>query len=100
MDAGLTHDLRVGAGAAGYAPFGSPAPLKLEPPPSVATYIIETEEMRYEIQDVVPVGYGSLNLAIGDRVTFAVHKKTIYVRDAKGTEHRLRVMKTIRKPKP
>ena len=62
--------------------------------PEVATYVIETADVRLELQDIVEIGYGSLNVTVGEPVIFAVQKKTVYVRDAKGSEHKLRLLKS------
>ena len=63
----------------------------------VRTYVIETDTLRLEIEDVVPIGRRSLDVSIGDRVTFAVDKKSVYVRDADGKEHKLRLTKRTAK---
>jgi len=66
--------------------------------PEVATYVIETDTLRIEMQEVQPIGPESLKMSVGDHVVFALDKKTAYVRDAKETEHRLLVTKKITKP--
>jgi len=66
----------------------------------VATYVIETDTLRIETQEVQPIGPESLKMSVGDHVVFALDTKTAYVRDAKETEHRLLVTKKITKPKP
>jgi hypothetical protein len=63
----------------------------------VNTYVIETDELRLELKDVVPVGRRSVDAAVGRPVTFALEKDTLYVRDADGTEHKLRVTKRVAK---
>jgi hypothetical protein len=55
--------------------------------------VIETQDDRIEVKDILPVGPGSLNLIVGDQVMFAVAKKTVYIRDAKGHEYRFRLTK-------
>src|SRR5262245_53891728 len=44
----------------------------------VARYVIDTEDRRYELQDMVAIGSNELArvVKIGDPVTFAVEKKT------------------------
>jgi hypothetical protein len=59
----------------------------------VRTYVIETDEQRIELQDVVSVNKRSVDAVIGQPVTFALEKNTLYVKDADGAEHKLRVMK-------
>ena len=67
--------------------------------PEVATYVIETSDLRLELQDVEPIGPESLNVTVGDQVVFAVQKNTVYIRNADRTEHRLQITKKVRKPK-
>ena len=87
------HDLTVGQGRVGSRPFGPPSPANPPTVPEVATYVIETQDDRVEVKDILPVGAGSLNLIVGDRVMFAITKKTVYIRDAKGHEYRFRLTK-------
>ena len=68
----------------------------------VATYVIETDNERFQLQDMAPIGQGTFDAGVkmGTAVTFAVEKKTAYVRKADGTEYRLLVIKRERKKKP
>jgi hypothetical protein len=66
--------------------------------PQVVAYVIETHDQRFEVKDIHPIGTDTLNLMVGDHVTFAVTKNTVYIRDAKGREHRFRLQKKTRKP--
>ena len=62
--------------------------------PAVAVYVIETEDRRLELEDIVSVGSrGSveLHVTIGGPVTFALSRKTAYIRLADGKEYRLRI---------
>jgi hypothetical protein len=36
-------------------------------------------------------------MTVGDRVSFALQKSTVYMKDGNGTEHRLRVTKKVSK---
>ena len=86
---------------------GDPATAKLlGPRPAkagltlVGTFVIETETERITLEDIVPLGTnGSLDehVAIGRSVTFAIEKKTAYIRIPDGKEFRLLVTK--REPK-
>jgi len=98
-DVGTKRDARVGAGAAGTRPFAGTG-ISRGTTPEVATFVIETETLRIEAQELQPIGPESLNLKVGDPVSFAIEKKTLYVRDAKGDERRLLVNKNTVKPKP
>jgi hypothetical protein len=66
----------------------------------VRVYVIETDALRLELKDVVPVGRRSIEVTIGTPVTFAIDKNSLYVKDADGTEHKLRITKKIAKPHP
>lgn len=61
----------------------------------VRTFVIETDELRLELENVVPVGRRSVDVTLGTPVTFALEKNTVYVRDPDGKEHKLRVTKKI-----
>jgi hypothetical protein len=63
------------------------------------TYVIETDALRIEIKDVVAVGHRSVDAVVGLRVTFALEKNTIWIRDADGAEHKLHVTKKTAKSK-
>jgi hypothetical protein len=69
----------------------------------VGTYVIETDDQRIELQDMVPIGQrGSfdLNVTVGDPVTFALEgKRTAYIRKADGHEYRLLVVKNAARTK-
>jgi hypothetical protein len=65
----------------------------------VRTYVIETDDLRLELEDVVQVNTRSIDAVIGLPVTFALEKNSLYVRDGEGVEHKLRVTKKTNKPK-
>jgi hypothetical protein len=90
--------------------FGTPTAKSVTPPappldlgtPEVGTYVIETSELRLELEDTAPIGsFGSFDASvnIGASVTFAVNKSVAYIRNADGTEHRLRIIKAKKIPK-
>jgi hypothetical protein len=60
----------------------------------VATYVIETIDRRFELQDMVALGNESFDVqvTVGHSVTFAIEKKTAYIKLDRG-EYRLRVLK-------
>ena len=60
-------------------------------------YVIETETLRIELKDVVPNHKPTLDPVVGRSVTFALDKKTAYIRAADGTEHKLRVTRQTTK---
>jgi hypothetical protein len=84
----------------GAAPFGAGAPApSMRAMADVRAYVIETETERLELSDVVAIGRRSIDATLGQPATFAIEKKTIYIRDADGTEHKLRLTKKTSKTK-
>jgi hypothetical protein len=63
----------------------------------VRIYVIETDLWRFELTDVAPPSSRIVDAVVGEAVTFAVDKKTLYVRDRNGLEYRLRVTKKLTK---
>jgi hypothetical protein len=61
----------------------------------VRRFVIETDDVRLEMEDTVPVGRRSIEVTVGGMVTFALEKRAVYVRDPDGTEHKLRLVKKI-----
>jgi hypothetical protein len=61
-------------------------------------YEIETDDLRFELQDMVAIGREAfdLHVIVGHPVTFAVEKKTAFIK-LDGRECRLRVLKSGRK---
>jgi hypothetical protein len=87
-----------GPGSSGFGqPGATPA---LRAMADVQTYVIETDTLRLELQEVVPIGRDALAATVGKPVTFALDKSTVYVRDAGGVEHALHVTKKTTKQKP
>jgi hypothetical protein len=84
-DASVKRDLTVNQGGVGSRPFGPPRPGSPPVVPQVAAYVIETQDQRFEVKDIHPIGTDTLNLMVGDQVTFAVTKNTVCIRDAKDT---------------
>ena len=63
----------------------------------VRVYVIETDVLRFELTDVLPASLRTVEAVVGEEVTFAVDKNTLYVRGPDGLEHRLRVTKKLTK---
>jgi hypothetical protein len=61
------------------------------PPPTRETrlYVIETDDLRLELKQDATVDTPRLDVLVGQEVTFAIEKNTVYVKDAKGHETRL-----------
>ena len=62
-------------------------------PMEVRVYVIETDTLHFELKDPAPSNAPTFDVAIGKPVTFALEKDTLYIIDANGTEHALRVTK-------
>jgi hypothetical protein len=84
----------------GASPFGGgrPSAPSMRAEADVRLYVIETETLRLELEDVVKVNTRSLDAVVGLPVTFALEKNSVYVRDSAGVEHKLRVTKKTNKP--
>ncbi len=81
-------------------PFGNPnATPSMRGLADVRTFVIETDALRLELEDVVPIGKRSIDVTVGTPVTFAVEKNAAYIKDADGKEYKLRVVKRTPKPK-
>jgi hypothetical protein len=92
-----THRKSVDFGP-GVSPFGgAPAAPSLRALADVRTYVIEADNLRLEIEDVVPIGKRSVDLVTGSPVTFALEKNSVYIKDDDGKEYRLRVTKKTTK---
>jgi hypothetical protein len=80
----------------GASPFGRPgAQPAMKAMADVRLFVIETDELRIEMEDTVPIGRRSIDPVVGRAVTFALDKKAVYVRDDEGREHKLRLTKKI-----
>ena len=64
----------------------------------VHTYVLEGDGMRLELEEVVPVGRRSIEVMVGQSVSFALEKNSVYVKDSEGKEHKLRVTKKTATP--
>ena len=85
----------------GQSGFGPPsAGIQMQALAEVRTFVIETGDTRYELQDTVPITRRSIDVVLGEPVRFAVDKNTVYVRDAGGAEHKLRLTKKVSKSEP
>ena len=84
----------------GASPFGRPGTQpSMRAMADVRNLVIETDALRIEMEDTVPIGRRSIDPVVGASVMFALEKKAVYVRDEEGREHKLRLTKKIeRKP--
>ena len=72
---------------------GSPAPALAE----VRTYVIETDDLRLELKENTRADARRIDATVGEVVTFALEKSTVYIKEADGAEHKLSVSKKIAK---
>ena len=59
----------------------------------IRTYVIETDALRLELRQDATTDMPLIDAMVGEPVTFALEKKTVYVKDSLGKEHRLSVRK-------
>src|SRR5687768_15925179 len=59
----------------------------------VRTYVIETSTHRLELRQDATVDTPRIDVLLGQPATFALEKKTVYVRDSDGKEHKLSLRK-------
>jgi len=73
---------------------------RMSPPASqeVRTYIIETDTTRFEMRENTTVDSPHIDVLVGEPVEFAVEKKTVWVKDQDGHEHKLSLVKQSKKP--
>jgi hypothetical protein len=90
--------LDFGPGSSGFGPPN--AGLQMRALADVRVFVIETDTLRLELRDTVPINKRSIDATIGAPVTFALEKNTAYVRDAAGVEHKFRVTKKTAKSPP
>ena len=83
-----------GPGASPFGRAGAQQPA-MRAMADVRLFVIETDALRIEMEDTVPVGRRSIDPVIGAAVTFALEKRAVYVRDGEGREHKLRLTKKI-----
>jgi hypothetical protein len=81
----------------GASPFGRPGAQQpaMRAMADVRLFVIETDALRIEMEDTVPVGRRSIDPIVGTTVMFALEKKAVYVRDDEGREHKLRLTKKV-----
>jgi hypothetical protein len=85
-----------GPGTSGFGPPRSSPTMQAMA--DVRRFIIETDEMRLEMEDTVPIGrrsIESIDVTVGGMVMFALEKSAVYVRVPGGKEHKLRLIKKI-----
>ena len=83
----------------GASPFGGgsgrPSTPSMKAQADVKTYVIETDTLRLELEEVTQVNTRSIDAVIGLPAVFALEKNTVYVRDSDNVEHKLKVTKKV-----
>ena len=83
----------------GASPFGGgsgrPSTPSMKAQADVKTYVIETDTLRLELEEVTQVNTRSIDAVIGLPAVFALEKNTVYVRDSDNVEHKLRVTRKV-----
>ena len=59
----------------------------------IRTYIIDSKTHSLELRQDATVDTPRIDVLLGQPVTFAIEKKTVYVKDSDGKEHKLRLRK-------
>jgi hypothetical protein len=71
-------------------------PRTATPPREIRTFVIDTNTHRLELRQDATVDTPRIDVLIGEPVSIAIEKKTVYVKDTQGKEHKL----TLRKQTP
>ena len=83
----------------GASPFGGgsgrPSTPSMKAQADVKTYVIETDTLRLELEEVTQVNTRSIDAVIGLPAVFALEKNTVYVRDSDNVEHKLKVTRKV-----
>lgn len=56
-------------------------------------FVIETDTIRYEIRQDATSETPRLDVMVGDTATFAIEKNSIWIKDAQGREHLMKITK-------
>ena len=101
VDAGRKHDIAIGGAASETRRPANPGGVvpTFHGVPEVGTYVIETAELRLELEAMVPAKGSDFEqeITVGQPITFALEKNSVYVKLANGREQRLRLVKKSQK---
>ena len=64
----------------------------------VRTYVIETDTLRLELREKTRADAPRLDAKVGERVTFAIEKNTVYIRMDDGDEHKISLTRRMARP--
>jgi hypothetical protein len=62
-------------------------------PREIRTFVIDTQTQRLELRQDATIDTPRVDVEVGQPVMFAIDKKTVYVKDADGKEHKLSLRK-------
>jgi hypothetical protein len=63
----------------------------------IRTYIIETDTVRFELSERTTADAPHIDVLVGQPVEFAVEKKTVWIKDQDGREHKFSLVKQSKK---
>jgi len=97
---GTWHDVQVARPKIVFGVTGRPLDGRPSPPfppamMEVRTYVIETDALRIELRESTRADSPRIDARIGDPVTFALEKNTVYIKLGARDEHRLTVTKRM-----
>jgi len=72
-----------------------PKPTPGDPPrmTEIRTYVIGTDDLRLEVRELSPPPRRPVDATVGEPVTLAFEKNTVYILEDDGSEHRLQLVK-------
>jgi hypothetical protein len=62
----------------------------------IRTYVIDTRTHSLELRQDATADTPQIDAVVGDTVLIAIEKKTVYVKDSAGREHKLSLRKQLR----
>jgi hypothetical protein len=66
----------------------------------IRTYVIATDDLRLEVKELSPPPLRLIDAIVGEPVTLALEKKTVYILKDDGSEHRLQLVKKEERRRP
>ena len=101
---GTWHDVQVVRPKIVFGVTGRPLNDRPSPPfppamMEVRTYVIETEALRLEVRENTRADSPRIVARVGEPVTFALEKNTVYIKLSDRHEHKLSVTKRMAKPR-
>jgi hypothetical protein len=97
---GTWHDVQVARPKIVFGVTGRPLDGRPSPPfppamMEVRTYVIETDALRIELRESTRADSPRIDATVGEPVTFALEKNTVYIKLGDRDEHKLSVTKRM-----